>query len=432
MATSSSAAEQTWHLPPIGGLVTLLSGEFASRALSFAAIAVLTRRLGVVGWAPVAVALTTLQFGALFVESGMRLYGAREVARDTSNGARLMGPVLSTQLALAVLVLIGAVAVRALGLVEPDLARLLPGYAVSLFMLPLFVPWVFQGYGDMQWVAIPQVVRYAVFLVLSALLVTSPARTGFLPWLETAAMAAGAGVALVALRRHRAIAVRVTPASAFDRDVLREATPIAASQMVWVLRMYLPTLFLWHLATKRDVAQFDVSLRVLMVLQAFLTMYLMNLYTPLSQAAHGDRARFRGLLTTSTVLAGVLAVVGAIILGSAPGRLLGLLFGGAYNNPDAAASLALLAFVVPVLTVRGHAHYALTSLGYQRRELLCTVAGSALLVVLLIAWAANGGARAAALAMLLSESLGLLLTWIALALAMRSDGFAAGARGAEP
>lgn len=429
-AQTIAPEEKTWHLPPIGSLVTLLSGEAASRALSFVAIAVLTRRLGPLGWAPVAVALTALQFGTLFVESGLRLYGAREVARDRANGVRLVGPIVTAQLLLVLPVLAGALVIWGFGLTAPDLAQLLPGYAVSLLLLPLAVPWLFQGYGEMQWVALPQVVRFAVFLVLSVLLVTSPARMGLLPWLETASMTGAAAVAFIILRRRHGIVPRPAPIRAIDRELVSESTPMAGTQMLWVVRMYLPTLLLWQLASKEDVAQFDVSLRVLMVLQAFLTMYFVNLYTPLSQAAHSAPSRFRSLLVTSTMFAGVLAVVGAVALNAAPGRLLGALFGGSYDTPAAAASLGLLGFVLPVLTIRGHAMFALIALGRQRVEMLCSLVGGILLAVLLLSWVPRAGAGGAALAMLCSETFGLVLTWTALAFLVRRDEPARVARGA--
>jgi O-antigen/teichoic acid export membrane protein len=189
-----------WRLPPFRGLVMLVAGEGASRALSFVAIALLTRRLGVSAWAPVAVALTVVQFGALFVEAGMRLFGAREVARDAAAATRLVRPIVSTQLVMAGAFVVFTTLAAATAILDPALGELLPGYAASLLALPLYVPWIFQGRGEMEWVAGPQVVRFAVFLALSALVVGSPSDVGRLPWIECASMVAGAVVASVAVR----------------------------------------------------------------------------------------------------------------------------------------------------------------------------------------------------------------------------------------
>lgn len=419
----AAAAEPKWQLPPIRGLVTLLAGEGLSRVFSFLAIALLTRRLGPAGWAPVAVALTAVQFGALVVESGMRLYGAREVARDGAAAGRLLPPVLATQVVVAALIAALGVVAWWGELVDPDLGRLLPGYALSLLALPFFVPWVFQGHGEMQWVAVPQVVRFGAFLILSAAIVVAPERANLLPWIEVAAMGIGAAVAVVALRRYDA---RVTfdLSRAFDREVMREAIPIAGSQVLWVLRMYLPTLVLWKLAARESVAHFDVAHRVLMVIQALQSVYLANLLTPLSRAGKESRQRFFSLLLAATALAGVAAAAGAVVLAAIPGPILGLLNGAEFNNPEAAAALTILSLVIVVIVVRGHAHYALVAAGYQRRELACAFVSTTVLAGLLVWWVPSGGSGGAALAMLVAESVGLVITWAALWHAGRGRGFA--------
>jgi O-antigen/teichoic acid export membrane protein len=214
----------------------------------------------------------------------------------------------------------------------------------------------------------------------------------------------------------------VSPRTAFDRHVLREALPISASQIVWVVRMYLPTLALWYLVPRASVAHFDVAHRVYMVLQAILTVYLMNLYTPLSRAVNGPRKRLVGLLGGSTALGIVAALAAALVIGANAGPLLGVLFGNTYNTGEGAATLTTFGLMFPVLTMRGHGHYALVALGRPRRELACSVAACGLLVVLLFAWIPNGGLLAAARAMLVSESLGLVLVWVSLAVVLRKHG----------
>lgn len=401
------------------GLLVLLSGEGVSRFLSFIAIALLARRLGDTGWAPVAVALTISQFGALLIEAGMRLYGAREVARDSHAAARLAPSILATQLVIAAALVLLAIVAVAGGAIRPELAQLLPGYAIALLALPLFVPWIFQGLNQMEWVAVPQVLRYGVFLALAAALVTGPDRVTLLPWIEVASMLAGATLALWAVRR---LGVRFQRRPGFDASILRESTPIAASQLLWVVRMYLPILVLWKLTADQSVARFDLSHRVLMVLQAFLTMYLTNLFTPLSREAVRPGARFARLLLGSTALAAVGAFVVAAILAEWSGWVLGVLYGEVFAHPEAVTSLTLLGFVFPVLVIRGHAHYALVALGRQRLEFLCSLAGTALLIVLLLKWVPQRVAVGAAQAILVSELTGLVLTWLALAWAARTAG----------
>ena len=401
------------------GLILLLAGEGISRLLSFLAIALLARRLGDVNWAPVAVALTITQFGALLVESGMRLYGAREVARDHTAAARIAPSVVATQVIVGLVLLVCAVVVDMLGVTRPELGRLLPGYAVSLIALPFFVPWIFQGLSHMEWVAAPQAIRYGVFLVLCVFLVREPAQVAFLPWLEALSMAVGAGVAMWVVRRLK-IVFSVTPSRAFDAAVLRESIPIWASQVLWVVRMYLPILLLWKMSAEQSVARFDLAHRVMMVMQAFLTVYLVNLFTSLSQEGKRPGPRFFRLLFGSTALAALGALLVAFALSGFAGSVLGILYSEVFRQAEATRTLALLAFLVPVLAVRGHGHFALVALGRQRTELACSCAGTVLLIAMLFLWVPERSAVGAAQAMLVSEVSGALIIWLALLKHLRS------------
>lgn len=387
------------------------------------AIAVLARRLGETGWAPIAVALAVSQFGALAVESGMRLYGAREVARDPMAAGRLATPIVSTQLGMGLILLAVVIAASFSGVLSRDLRWLLPGYAVSLLALPFYLPWVFQGLGRMNLVAVPQVVRFALFLVLGVALVSVPERATWLPWIEVVAMGGGAAVAAAAAHRL-GVSPRPAPGRSVDKDIIREAMPIAASQLVWVARMYLPVALLWWFGTEASVSRFDLSHRILMVFQAFLTVYLANLYTPLSREAVTSRRRFLSLLGGSTALALGAGLVAALSLAAFPDVVLATLFGRAFDQPETVASLTLLGFVIPVLAVRGHAHYGLVALGRQRLEFACSLASALLLVAFLVALVPGAGAVGAARAMLGSEIVGVLLTWLALIRSVAAAGTA--------
>jgi O-antigen/teichoic acid export membrane protein len=396
------------------GLAVLVAGESFSRVLSFFAIWLLTQRLGRDAYAPVAVVLATMMFLSLAVEMGLPLFGAREVARDPSAAARLLPRALGMQLAVASVLVLAAFFVSMSGLVVPDIARLLPGYAVSLLLLPWLAPWIFQGFGAMQWVAAPAVLRQALFLAGSALLVRSTVDLARLPWVEVAAVGGAALLAQAALRR-RGVRVRVDPRGAADRELLHDAVPMGSSQLTWVLRMYLATLILWTVVPKESVSNYDVAHRVMMVMQGMLSMYFTNVYPAIARAASGAAAGLRRLLWRSTLLLGAATLTGAVAIAVAALPLLQTLFPrGNYANAESAICLVLLAFVIPVLAVRGHARLGLLATGFGRLELACSVAGTLVLAGLTPWWASTRGAAGAAQALLCAEIAGAVITLVAL------------------
>jgi O-antigen/teichoic acid export membrane protein len=250
--------------------------------------------------------------------------------------------------------------------------------------------------------------------------VRSVADRAKLPWAELAAVGAAAAVALVAFVRRAP--VRLLRRAPFDLHLLREALPIGGSQFLWALRMYLPTLLLWNFASKESVGRYDVAHKVMMVMQALLTMYFTNLFPGLSRAVQGPRPELRRLLAQSTAIAVGGTLLLSIALAYRAQPLLGMLFGPGFLHPEAAECLARLVFVLPVLAFRGHARMTLLALGRARTELFCSLAGTTLLAALTPWWAATRGASGAALAMLVAEGFATVLTALALRRALRAEG----------
>lgn len=431
------------RLPPWRGLLLLLCGEGLQRALSFVAIGLLTRRLSRPAYAPIEVALAVLMFGALFVELGLPLLAAREVARAPGSARRLARPVVALQCAAAALLLVAAIVARGCGLLGRELALLLPVYFASLLLLPALLPWLFQGLGAMGLVAAPGVVRQGIFLLGVFVLVQGDGDVAALPWIEVAAVGGAALLAQFAWWRRRsalvseaggaaaaaggatAAAPAATPAPA---ELLREAAPMGLSQLLWSLRMFLATLLLWKLlpeGERAQVADYGVAHRVMMLLQALLTMYFTNLYPTLARAVVRSRDELGRLLRRSAALAAGAALLMAGSFASGAEPLLATLFGVELANEQSVRCLRLLLFVVPLLALRGHFRLTLLALGRGRGELAVSCAGTLLLAALLPALTASEGASGAAWALLIAEAAGMVATAALFARAWRTPAAAA-------
>ncbi len=415
------------RLPSWRGLTVLLGGEGTQRGLSFVAIWLLTQRMTREQYAPVEVALAALMFAALVVELGLPLLGAREVARQPTHALSLVRPVVGLQLVTA-LVLAGlAFVARAAGWIDGVLAQLLPVYALSLLLLPWLVPWLFQGLGAMAWVAAPGVLRQGLFLAGVAVWVTDGERIARLPWIEVAAVGGAAALAQLAWRKRTAALRAVGAIGAIGEPralpsrsaLLREAAPMGLSQFLWALRMFLATLLLWNLVERPAVADYGVAHRVMMILQAVITMYFTNLYPTLSRAAVGPRPELARLLVRSLSIAtgGALLLAGGIAV-AAP-WLLHTLFRAEFANAQSIRCLRLLIFVIPLLALRGHFRMTLLSMGRGRLELMVSIGGTLLLAALIPSLARAQGASGAALSLLIAEAAGTAATAIAFSMAWR-------------
>src|SRR6188474_1636763 len=76
-------AQRGWRML-LRRTAALLAGETAARAIGFAVVVLLARRLGPSGFGVVTLGLTLVTFFAYIVDSGTELLNVREVARTPS------------------------------------------------------------------------------------------------------------------------------------------------------------------------------------------------------------------------------------------------------------------------------------------------------------------------------------------------------------
>jgi O-antigen/teichoic acid export membrane protein len=398
-------------------LSILVAGDLLGRLLATIAFIHLARALQPAFFGAMELALAVVLVLSLVVDLGLKTLGAREVARAPEAFAGLASRIVSMQGMVAVGVY--ALLLLALWLLHPDatVKWLLAGFGLTLLAYPLILNWVFQGRNEMVWVAVPQFLRQALFAVLALLLVQAPGQVLRLPAFELAGAALAVAVNLAAFRRigGRLALRRSEP---IDRGLLAETWPIAASNLIWALRMYLPLILLGLLAGNAAAGIFAAPHRAMMVLQAIVVLYLNNIFPTMSQAAQTSEEdggppyrQLRGLLGRSMLL--VMVPATALALGTmlAAPALVTLILGGSAAWQASIPVLSVLIWLIPLLVARGHAYFALVALGKQRQEMWCSVAGVLVLLGLFVVLAPRYGAPGTAWAMLISELCAAILSW---------------------
>ena len=200
--------------------------------------------------------------------------------------------------------------------------------------------------------------------------------------------------------------------------LVHQTLPIAASNLIWAVRMYIPLILLGLLAGNAAAGTFAAPHRAMMVLQAVVVLYLNNLFPTMSQVAQlhvsetGRVASALSQLVRRSMLL-VMTPVAALALATtlAAPALVRALLGGSAAWQASIPVLSLLIWLIPVLVARGHGYFALIALGRQRQEMWCSVAGVLVLLVLLVGLAPRAGAVGTAWAMLISELCATALVW---------------------
>ncbi len=350
-----------------GRYAILLGGELISKLAVLGAFVYLARTTGprVFGLVELALALTL--FFTLGADGGVGAFGARVLAREPQR-ARILIP--------AATVLRGALAIPAyLGILVISEFYGTPGigiiavYGIAVLIVPFLYTWVFQGLGEMQAVAIGNVLRYVTFFVVVIATVRPDSGPVWIAVAEVSGL-----LVLMAVHRFalplivpRPLAWRTGPAGA--THLLRESWTIAASDVTWAALWYAPGIVLaaTELATNADqVAWLAAPLRIVMALHTGVWLYFFTLLPQLSRSVAEGPDTWRQLtkrsLASSMWIGFLVAGAGTLL---AP-LVIRLLYGQAFA--PSVLPLQILIWMVPVAWLSGHFRYTLVASGHQRQE----------------------------------------------------------------
>ena len=363
----------------------LTAGEATSKLFTFAAFSMLARVLGPGNFGYLEFTLAIMVFFTLLVDFGSSPYGAREVAKDPTRIAELSTTVvaLRTIFALAgyLLLILG---VFFLPQEQAPAKRLIFLYGLTLFAIPGFLQWIFQGLDRMKWVALGSVIRQSIFVTGVFLLIHRADQLFVVPWIEFAAVTGFVAFNLAVFRSKvgsfsPSIDLKAMKTSA------RQAMPIGLSELLWAVIWYSGTVFLGLLIGGKAVGLFGSAHRVIIALHSFVWLYFYNLLPSISRSASGPKETLERLMRTSMMTTSWVAaflVTGGTILAE---PLVIAVYGPQYR--EAATYFKILIWVIAVILISHHYSYTLIGFNLQRLHFLscaCAMVTSLLISILLI------------------------------------------------
>jgi len=401
------------HVPPppvrgrlVQGMLFLSGGEMAAKLFCFVAFTRIGRLLGPERYGSLEFVLALIVFFTLPADCGLGSYGAREIARGRYPVPRLLAGIATLRLLLA----LGSFAVLMATVLAlpPPIGVLLSIYGLGFLLAPLQLQWLFQGRGRMEWVAAASVVRYGVFagLIFFCLRTeTTLVRIGVFECI--ALLASSALCVLVARPDLRATIAEWPPRLADLVGHLGSSWPIGLSQVCWAALWYLATVFLGIWVADHSLGQFTASHRMVMALHTFVWMYFYNLLPAICRTAAAPGKDMQGLLGPSLALTSWAGGLAALLVTLLADDIIALAYGEAYR--PAGRLLAVLIWAVPLALVSGHYRYALIACDHERLELRCNAIGAVVAVGLGVLLIPSHGAFSAAVALVASALVVLVL-----------------------
>ena len=288
--------------------------EIAARALGFVAVVYLAAHLGADGFGKLGFTQAVLVYLSLVSEFGVRLLGARTLARDRERIRELIAPFLWARL---LLLLVAAAAVAGIWLALPKplvVKQLILLYVLSLLPAAFFLDWVYWALERMAVPALAGVLRSALYLALILALVRGPGDLlGVGGANLVAALAATVALGAWFVRRHGWPALRLgNPVR-----LVAQAVPLGISAAMVQVYYNMDTLFLGLMRTDAEVGRYTAAYKIILVTYALGGAFPQMVFPALARAFHEGEAQARqvfGFALRITLLAAFPIAAGGALL----------------------------------------------------------------------------------------------------------------------
>jgi O-antigen/teichoic acid export membrane protein len=388
--------------------LSLVGAEAFTKLITFAAFAYLARLLGAASFGYIEWSAAVLMCASLVVDQGFSSYGAREIAKNPSNTARLTAEVVTARFLMAAIGYLAIVLFAFLFVNDQTIRLLLLIYGLSLWALPLLLQWVFQGHDRMNLVALTQIIRQTIFVGIVFALVKSANNLLLVGVAETVAVTCAALFSVWLYRRYFAERARFRPA--FSTKLFREGAPIGLSQMFWTVKMFGATLILGLVATAEDTGYFAGAMRILIALHTFVWLYHFNLLPSLSRAWEQGRDKFSEIIANSMrIVLPISLAVGVVWVLLAP-FVMKTVYGQDFLRGGGALQWTAGACVAAAIS--GHFRFGLIAAGFQSKEMLTSAIGAIVAAVFIPIGYFQAGTSGAAAALCFAEIVVLLCSWL--------------------
>lgn len=394
-----------------GGAVRVTGYAFAV-LLSVGSSALLFRHLGVVrsGYYVTILSLVTLAGG--LTDAGLSAIGVRELATRDEAGRRSLMRSLSglrmllSVIGIAVAVLFAVIAGYSQTLV---LGTLIAGVGMTLQVLQDTYAITLNAQLRIGSVALVELVRQVtmVSLVIGLVLIGA----NLLPFWAAAIPAGLVSVGLTARLVRGTTPLLPSVHIAHWKGLLRETFVFALATAVGAIYFRVAILIVSLVAAGKQTGYFGVSFRVIEVLIIVPQLLVAASFPIFARAAHDDHARLRYALGRTFDACLILGIGTALALLVGAPFVIRVIAGPKFQPAEVVLRIQGLAFMASFVgAVWG---YALVSLRRHREVLVCSLAALVLTVALTAGLATADGARGAAIATAVADSLLSLMLGVA-------------------
>jgi O-antigen/teichoic acid export membrane protein len=385
--------------------LSLFFSDGITRLIGFAATVYIARVLAVEGFGLINYGLAFISYALLFANPGLTIIGAREVAKTPQDRGfieEILG--LRIVLAIAIFVIFFFSTILIPGSVTTK--RIIIIYALALFPFAVLLEFVFQGREDMAYVGAGRVIQYGLYLAIVLLFLKHYSDILIVPVAFVVSyVLSTAFLIVVYVRKYKTLSLRFSIPR--WRTILSLSIPVGVAVILNQVTISLPPIVLGIFKTSYDVGIFSAGYKIVFMLLIIERVFYYVFFPILSRQHEQNPEKLAGSFNFLTRFLFALTIpitVGGLIL--APG-IIAIIYGQPFQEAVGVLRILMLYFmIVPINTIFG---YGLIAIDQERRFFRIITVTALINVVLIAILGLQFGFHGAALALLVSESVSIVL-----------------------
>ena len=360
----------------IRSVLRLGIGEAVSRLASFGLFAYLSRSFGIELLGIVALSQTISTYVTLGTDQGLRMIGARLVARDAGAAPAIMRIVLEKRLTSCFVCLVIAAVYTWKGPVPANARLYVLGFALGVIPYAFSLDWLAWGLGHLGWLGAWRAGVSLLFLLFAVITIRLSGAT-LLPLTIANAASATLGAALLwAVWRLRWRSPQ-TASPAGSNELAAQlgwvaVLPLGASTILNLMFNNFDTVMLAGMTTAREVGRYSAAYKILFLIFGAYYLVTQSLYPKLSRLKGGRQVR-KLLFVSLIALAAFGACMSATIAANSS-MILRVIYGEDFG---AVHLLRVLSLALPMEFCVALLGTVLVSRGFHNLVLICTGSAAA-------------------------------------------------------
>lgn len=327
----------------------LASGELTSRGINFLTNVYIARVLGAASFGLISFAQAFMTYLILLVDSGLTIFGTREIAQSKNNSAHLISNLLVLRFLIAALSFTATLILLFILPLSTQMRLLFIGTFLFVFYRALNVDWAFQGLEKMEWIAAAKICFASISLILVFILVKASQDLLKVPFIISISGILTSLILLFILyKQFSLIKPRIDRANWWI--YLAESVPLGISAFLSQLYGNSDTILLGFMRSPEIVGYYSAAYKIFLALLAFLGLWQNTAFPIMTKRFRQDKLSAQRFLNKYIRITLLFIVPIVILIAFLSPYIIKIIYGGIYAPSSIALQILIFSAVATAIS----------------------------------------------------------------------------------